>query len=517
MFEATSLVERFRDLRALVIGDVMLDSYLSGPSRRLCQEAPVPIVDVADRIDVPGGAANCAVNLARLGARVDLVGVTGEDCEGELLREQLVDAGVATRRLAASSDRRTLSKCRVLCDNHLVVRFDQGSTGAIDPESEAMMCKQLREAYTQADVVIVSDYGYGTATPKVIETLARLQRARPRVLAVDAKNLPVYRRIGMTFCKPNFVETMNLLGRTATPHGHRRWETLLPEGQQVLQLTGARIVAVTLDREGSLIFEQGQDAYRTFARTAPQKHTAGAGDTFLCTFALALAAGGAAPVAAELASTAASVVVGKNHTATCSAEELKHGLADEPWQRWDSAHLLPALAEHRRHQRQIVLTNGCFDILHRGHITYLEQARRLGDVLVVGVNTDESIRRLKGSGRPINSLADRMRVLAALSCVDHVVFFDEDTPHRLIEAVRPDVFVKGGDYTRATLPEAELVERLGGTVKILPFMSDRSTTGIIARICRAYGEPGDQAESELPGGDHEPAMAIGPAPVVRSA
>jgi D-beta-D-heptose 7-phosphate kinase / D-beta-D-heptose 1-phosphate adenosyltransferase len=289
------------------------------------------------------------------------------------------------------------------------------------------------------------------------------------------------------------------------------------EGQRVLQLTGSRIVAVTLDREGALIFERGREPCRTFARTAPQKHTAGAGDTFLSTFALALAAGGETPIAAELASAAASVVVRKQHTATCSADELKHHLADEPWQRWDRASLLPFLAEHRRHNRQIVLTNGCFDILHRGHITYLEQARRLGDVLVVGVNTDESIRRLKGSGRPINSLADRMWVLSALSCVDHVVFFDEDTPHRLIEAVRPDVFVKGGDYTRATLPEAELVERLGGTVKILPFVSDRSTTGIITRICRAYGEPGAHTELESQGGGHEPAMAVGPTPAVRSA
>jgi D-beta-D-heptose 7-phosphate kinase/D-beta-D-heptose 1-phosphate adenosyltransferase len=517
MHDAASLIDRFGTLRALVIGDAMLDSYLSGPSRRLCQEAPVPIVDVTDRVDVPGGAANCAVNLARLGAHVELIGVTGQDCEGELLRERLVDAGVSTRRLIASDQRRTLSKCRIACDNHLVVRFDQGSTETVDEELDAVLAKELREAYRLADVIIVSDYGYGTLTPKTISTLTRLQHMLPRVVAVDAKNLIAYQQVGITLCKPNYMEAMRLLGRSIEAPSKRRWESLAGDGPSILKSTGARIVAVTLDREGALVFEEHHDPYRTFARSAPQKHAAGAGDTFLSAFALALAAGGATPVAAELASTAASIVVGKDHTAACSATELKHHLTDDSCQRCDAASVLPALAEHRRHKRQIVLTNGCFDILHRGHITYLEQARRLGDVLVVGVNSDESIRRLKGPGRPINSLHDRMRVLAALSCIDHVVSFDEDTPHRLVEAVRPDVFVKGGDYTRQTLPEAELVERLGGTVKILPFVDDRSTTGIITRICRAYGEPSAPQEFDPQGDGDEPTLAIGPAPVVRSA
>jgi D-beta-D-heptose 7-phosphate kinase/D-beta-D-heptose 1-phosphate adenosyltransferase len=185
---------------------------------------------------------------------------------------------------------------------------------------------------------------------------------------------------------------------------------------------------------------------------------------------------------AEVAAAAAAVVVEKPFTATCSLDELAARITGEPIHRNDLAALQAAVNEYRNRGRRVVFTNGCFDILHRGHIAYLEQARRLGDVLIVGVNTDDSIRRLKGPTRPINSLVDRIRVLSALSSVNHVISFDDDTPHRLIEAIRPDIFVKGGDYTRATLPEASLVERYGGAVKILPFVADRSTSGMIHRI-----------------------------------
>jgi D-beta-D-heptose 7-phosphate kinase / D-beta-D-heptose 1-phosphate adenosyltransferase len=487
--EAQAVLENFPHRRALVIGDAMLDTYLSGPSTRLCQEAPVPVVDVTERAGLPGGAGNCAHNLAALGIETQLLGVVGRDCEAELLRSALDSAGVDAWNLLEAPRRRTLSKSRVICDGHLLTRYDQGTTTPIDAELEQAFLERLASAYAAVDLVIVSDYGYGVLTPGVIERLAELQQQSPRTLVVDAKNLPAYRRVGMTLCKPNYRETLRLLGLNGTLPRARRWEQFMQHGERVLEATGSRIAAVTLDCEGALVFERGATPYRTFARTAPTRHTAGAGDTFLSTFAAAIAAGAGTPTAAEMASAAASVVVSKPHTAACTAVELKQRIAGEPWARWDLASLLPILAEHRRQNRQIVLTNGCFDLLHRGHITYLEQAKRLGDVLVVGVNTDESIRRLKGSTRPINGLADRMGVLSAISSVDHVVPFGEDTPHRLIEAIRPDVFVKGGDYTRATLPEADLVERLGGTVKILPFVSDRSTTGIISRIRDAYSPP----------------------------
>jgi D-beta-D-heptose 7-phosphate kinase/D-beta-D-heptose 1-phosphate adenosyltransferase len=464
----------------------------------------VPIVDVLERIDMPGGAANCALNLARVGAQTEILGVIGRDCEGELLTGMLARAGVVTHQLASDPNRRTLFKARVMCDGHQIVRFDQGTTAPLDTAAEDQLLARLTSAYAHCDVVVVSDYSYGVLTPRVIDCIAELQRKHDRMLVVDSKSLPAYRHVGMTLCKPNFRETLKLLGRPPVAGLGRRSDGIASEGERMLALTGSQIVAITLDREGALVFERGAEPHRTFARSAPQNHTAGAGDTFLSTFGLAKAAGASTPAAAELAQAAAAVVVSKQHTATCSADELKLRLAGEQISRGDVGSLLPTLDEYRRQQRRIVLTNGCFDILHRGHIAYLEQARQQGDVLVVGVNSDESIRRLKGATRPINGLADRMSVLAALSCVDHVVSFSEDTPYRLIEAIRPDVFVKGGDYTRATLPEAELVERLGGVVKILSFVNDRSTTGIITRICKAYGEPsgGDRHNPAQPGSEH---------------
>jgi D-beta-D-heptose 7-phosphate kinase/D-beta-D-heptose 1-phosphate adenosyltransferase len=490
--DASTLIDRFTKLRALVVGDVMLDSYLSGPSRRLCQEAPVPIVDIMQRADAPGGAANCAANVRQLGAECRIIGAVGDDCEADLLRTSLQEAGIDTQRLHTTSKRRTLHKARVYSDGHLVARLDQGTTTPVDECAEQALLRSLDESYAEADVVIVSDYSYGVLSPALIEHLARLQRMSPRVLVVDSKRLRSFRGVGMTLCKPNYYETLKLLNLLPTEECSRRWDVLKNQGERVLKATGSRIAAVTLDCEGALVFEGLGAPYRTYARAAPQKQAAGAGDTFLSSFGLALGAGAETPVAAEIAAAAAAVVVAKEHTATCSFAELKQRVAGEYWARSDLATLLQQLDEHRRHNRRIVLTNGCFDLLHRGHITYLEQAKQLGDVLVVGVNTDESIRRLKGPSRPINCLADRMGVLAAISSVDHVVPFGEDMPHRLIEAVRPDVFVKGGDYTRATLPEAELVERLGGSVKILPFVADRSTTGMITRICRAYSTSADQ-------------------------
>jgi D-beta-D-heptose 7-phosphate kinase/D-beta-D-heptose 1-phosphate adenosyltransferase len=244
-------------------------------------------------------------------------------------------------------------------------------------------------------------------------------------------------------------------------------------------------VAVTLDTEGALVFERGRPAYRTYARPTPPSRAAGAGDTFVAALALALAAGGHTPAAVEVASAAASIVVGTDGTSVCGQEQLSEYFTAVSKTLHSVDRLAARAAFHHEQGRRIVFTNGCFDILHRGHITYLNRAKALGDLLVVGINSDESVRRLKGSGRPINGLEDRVQVLAALSCIDHIVPFDGDTPEELIRAIRPDVFVKGGDYTIEQLPEAGLVEQLGGTVQLLPFVEDRSTTGIIERIRRA--------------------------------
>lgn len=476
-----SWIDALDGLDVLVIGDAMLDAYLLGRSERLSQEAPVPVADVAERVHLPGGAANVAANVAALGGRARILSVAGDDREGELLRAALGDAGVDASAVAVEPGRRTLAKSRVVVDGHLLVRVDEGTTDPVPPEIEGTLADALREAWGSCRAVIVSSYGYGVLTDRILDLVRELQRRDPRVLVVDAKDLGRYREVGATAVKPNYRQALDLLGGI-TQHDAERDRQLVERHEELFEATGARLVAVTLDADGAIAFERGHDPYRTYTEPRRSANTAGAGDTFAATLAMALAADAPTPTAVELASAAAAIVVAMDRTGRCDADALRRQVAggDKVVERLDD---VPDLIGALRGQgRRIVFTNGCFDLLHRGHVTYLSRAKQLGDVLVVAVNSDVSVRALKGPERPITPLEDRLQVLAALSCVDVVVPFDELTPDRAIEAALPDVVVKGGDYTREMLPEAALVERLGGVVKILPYVDDRSTSGIIERI-----------------------------------
>ncbi len=482
MINLAHLNDIFGSLHVLVIGDAMLDSYLEGDAGALCREAPVPIVAVNRRVDVPGGAANAAANIRGLGGQATLLTAIGDDAEGATLRRALDDCGVATAHVLGRAARQTLAKHRVIAASQILVRFDQGSTGPVDRATEQELIDRLADLFPTCDALVISDYGYGILTPRVIAAIAELQAQSPRVVVVDSKFLPAYRDVGVTAIKPNYAEAMQLLGLPAEPDQQTRAETIAEHAERLFDLTGAQIAAVTLDTDGAIVIERGGAAYRTYARPARHATAAGAGDTFLSALALALAAGADTPAAAELASAAAAVVVGKAGTATCSAEELRASMTATGKYVTDLERLVAQVRYYREQGRRIVFTNGCFDILHRGHVTYLSRAKALGDILIVGVNSDAGVRRLKGPGRPINTLEDRAQILAALSCVDHLIAFDEPTPIELLRALRPNVFVKGGDYTRAALPEAPVVEELGGVVQILPYLPDRSTTSMIERI-----------------------------------
>ncbi|MBZ5710671.1 D-glycero-beta-D-manno-heptose 1-phosphate adenylyltransferase [Nannocystis pusilla] len=474
------VLDAFAGVRALVIGEAMLDSYLNGHSERLCREAPVPVVDVVERRDVPGGGANTAVNAAALGARVTFVSVVGADDEAERLAAALAARGIAGDGLLRDRERYTLIKQRVLASGQILLRLDAGSRDELGAAAEAELRARVRAAWREVDAVIVSDYGYGVLTPGVIAEIAALQAAAPRVLVVDGKDLRRLAHARPTACKPNYCEAAHLLG-LSNGHGEGRVEQIAAHEAELLALTGARVAAVTLDTSGALVFETGQPPYRTYTRPSSDANATGAGDTFVSALALALASGAPTHASADLASSAATVVVGRNGTTACSAAELRVFLtAQDKVLTVDD--LAALAADLHRAGKRVVFTNGCFDILHRGHITCLSRAKALGDVLIVGLNSDAGVRRLKGPTRPINRAADRAQVLAALSCVDHIVEFAEDTPARLIELARPDVYVKGGDYSLATLPEAPLVASFGGEVSFLPYLDDFSTTGILARI-----------------------------------
>lgn len=322
------LINAFAGLNTIVIGEAMLDVYLKGASNRLCQEAPVPVVTLSDRQDVPGGAANTAVNIRSLGAQVTLLAVIGDDLEGRLLRQALEERGVRSDRVLTQPRRRTLAKHRVMASGQMLVRFDQGCTNPIESEVEQALISCLVELFPHCDAAIISDYGYGILTPKVIQAIAHLQSRTPRLLVADSKNLAAYRHVGVTAVKPNYAETIQLLGISdqmpdLTSKSDTRADLIAVYGEQILDITGAQIAAVTLDTEGAAIFERGCLPYRTAAQPTTHARATGAGDTFVSALTLALAAGATTSIAADLAAAAAAVVVAQDGTAACSVEELQ--------------------------------------------------------------------------------------------------------------------------------------------------------------------------------------------------
>jgi D-beta-D-heptose 7-phosphate kinase/D-beta-D-heptose 1-phosphate adenosyltransferase len=483
-----ALLPGLPSVRALVIGEAMVDSYLHGTPRDLCREAPVPIVDVHERRDVPGGAANTAANVSALGGTVSFLSVVGDDREGRFVRNHLAALGIDVGGVVEESGRETLMKQRVMASDQMVVRCDVGSTADASTATEDRLCAVLAERWADIDCAVLSDYGYGVLTPRVRATLTELRRRRPDVVVVvDAKQPTWYRDLSPTVVKPNYAEAVGLLG--LAPRTSGRVEQIAAHGHAVLQRTGASFAAITVDRDGALLFGRERETFRCHASPTRNIRAAGAGDTFVAAIAMAFAAGGDPGACLDLAQAAATAVLGRDGTACCSLDELAMHLASEEKILTDLDALSAWTATRRAQGHRIVFTNGCFDIIHRGHTSYLDRARALGDTLIVGLNDDASVQRLKGPSRPVNHLEDRAEVLAGLASVDLVVPFADDSPERLIERIRPEVFVKGGDYTEETLPEAALVRRLGGDVKLLPFIRDLSTTRIIARL--RGGSPGD--------------------------
>ncbi|MEV1167244.1 D-glycero-beta-D-manno-heptose 1-phosphate adenylyltransferase [Nonomuraea sp. NPDC049784] len=463
-----------RTISAVVVGDVMLDSWLRCSAKRLAQEAPVPVMSLEATEDAPGGAANTAANLVALGARVRLLGAVGDDACGDKLVQSLHLLGVETD-LVTVPGRRTTHKRRLVSGGQLTARYDEGDLGVLPERTERELLGRLGEAVRGADVVVACDYGGGVFTPAVRRALTGLP-----LLVVDAHAVAPWGECAPAVVLPNYAEVVSLLGDADEPAD--RLAYLSARSDQLMELTRAGMVVTTLDGEGTLLHRSGRPPYRTYARPVPQHMATGAGDTYTAAFALWLAGGASPEEAAEAGQAAAGVVVCRQGTAVCTRYELLRALHRHEGTVQTAERLAQLLDEHRRRGERVVFTNGCFDVLHRGHVTYLEQAGQLGDVLVVAVNSDAGVARLKGPGRPLNPCEDRMSVLAALNDVDYVTEFDEDTPERLLRMIRPELYVKGGDYTAEMLPEAPLVRSLGGEVRVLGYLSDHSTTAIIGRM-----------------------------------
>jgi D-beta-D-heptose 7-phosphate kinase / D-beta-D-heptose 1-phosphate adenosyltransferase len=462
----------FERARVVVAGDLMLDRYWSGPARRISPEAPVPVVHVGAMEDRPGGAANVALNLAALGCRTLIAGVTGDDEAADILAIRLADAGVSARLLRRRG-LPTVTKLRVLSHHQQLIRLDFEESLA--PEGDDPLPSLVAELLAEADLLILSDYAKGTlASPRELIAEARTQ-GKP--VLVDPKGRDFERYRGATLLTPNRSELEAVVGTWSDD------ADLVGKGQRLCADLGLGALLVTLGERGMLLLPAGREALHLPTRAREVYDVTGAGDTVVATLGGALAAGAELTEACTLANCAAGLAVGKLGTATVSAAELEQARLGTEWHTLlDQESLVAAVAAARAQGERVVMTNGCFDILHEGHVAYLQQARRLGDRLVVAVNDDDSVRRLKGEGRPVNGVASRMAVLAGLASVDWVCPFSEDTPESLICRVRPDILVKGGDYRPEGIAGADCVRAAGGEVRVLPFLPGRSTSRIIGAI-----------------------------------
>lgn len=469
----------------LVIGDLMLDGWWSGSIERLCREAPAPVVDIQTRESVPGGAANTAMNLAALGARVAVAGIIGTDDAGVDLRNQLVAAGIDVRHLHTHPEMVTTTKIRISSGGQVMLRIDDAAK-AVPAEALAALAASVRAAVEHRDAVLVCDYGNGVLADPVraglVDALggAAGEAGRPLVV-VDSHDPRPWAPVRPDLVTPNWQETARLLD-VRLPDGQDRVDAVSKHAPALLEATGAGAVVVTLDRDGTVLLRPDGATHRTWARPAAEKQASGAGDTFVAALTLARAAGLPLTASLDLAQAAADVVVHQPGTSVCSTSQLSRYLAAFADTALGADELQRQLELHRSEGQRIVLTNGCFDVLHSGHTRYLNQAKQLGDVLVVALNSDESVRRLKGAGRPINQVADRAAVVAALSCVDYVTVFDTPTAAPLIRQLQPEVYAKGGDYTPEMLAETPAVEEYGGRVAILDYVAERSTSAVVKRI-----------------------------------
>jgi rfaE bifunctional protein nucleotidyltransferase chain/domain/rfaE bifunctional protein kinase chain/domain len=475
--------------RVLVLGDALLDGWLSGPARRLGRDGPVPVVELADSRSTCGGAANTAANLAALGASVDLLAVFGDDAEARVLRGLLDEAGVRTSGVIELG-RTTPVKRRLMAGGQPVARYDVAPSAPPRRSTQAALADALGDALTgesRPDAVLVADYGLGALAPAVRERLAALREHVP-LLVVDGRDPLGWCAVRPDVVTPNAAEAASLLGVDEPLRDRPAWAAALRDA--AVAACGGADVLVTLDVDGvvRLPADPAEPVLRTRAHPTAPSRACGAGDTFTAAYTAALCTGLLPVAALAVAQAAADVAVTREETAVCSTGALTAQLAAaDRGGLLERRDLLAVIAEHRRRGHRVVFTNGCFDVLHRGHVTYLRQARALGDLLVVALNSDDSVARLKGPERPVNPLADRAGVVGAIECVDLVTSFHQDTPAELIELVRPEVYAKGGDYTPEMLPETPIVERLGGQVRVLDYLSDHSTTAIVSRIRATEG------------------------------
>ncbi len=480
--ELADVVRRFADARVVVVGDVMLDRYVRGSASRLSPEAPIPVLRPTSSRATLGGAANVALNIATLGGKVSLLGVIGDDGAGAEVHRLLAGSAMIVPHLVVAAGRPTTAKTRFMVGVHQLLRLDEETTAPIDQPTAASVLQYFGQALQTADVVVLSDYAKGVLTDPVLHGVLAQAQALGRLVIADPKRADFAAYRGATVLTPNELEV-----RQATRIDAADDADADRAGRRALDDTGGAAVLVTRSEKGLTLVQRDQPALHLQTRAREVADVSGAGDTLVAALAVALGAGASLPEAAMLANITAGISVGKQGTATVSREELLGVLhledlvaTDRKVATWDLA--TQRVSGWHAQGLRVGFANGCFDLIHPGHVRLLTEARARCDRLVVALNTDASVKRLKGPTRPLQNETARATVMASLAPVDLVVLFDQDTPFELIQALRPDVLVKGADYSVEQVVGADLVQSWGGTVLLVELQQGHSTTGTIRRM-----------------------------------
>lgn len=482
MSDSARLIEALSGATVACVGDLMLDRFIYGSVDRVSPEAPIPVLKVERETAMIGGAGNVAANVAALGARCRLHGVVGDDEAGERARELVAGAIGEAGDVVVESGRPTTVKTRLIAGRQQLLRADQETTRPVRPESSRALIAAVRRDLPRVEALILSDYGKGVLSPETVQRLIEMgwEAGIPVVVDPKGSDYGLYR--GASVVTPNRKELSEASGMAA-----RDDASVVAACRRVIETSGVMAVVATRSEEGMTVVTAAGTVDHLPAQAREVFDVSGAGDTVAAVLAAALATGAPLTEAARVANLAGGVVVGKVGTAVVRASELLDEIHERAWRGSgnkvvDIRTAVETLERSRTMGRRIGFTNGCFDLLHPGHLSLLRQAKAACDALVVGLNSDDSVRRLKGPSRPVRDQASRATVLAALSVVDMIVIFDEDTPEALIKALAPDVLVKGADYTVDKVVGADFVLERGGKVVLADLVPGQSTTSTIERM-----------------------------------
>ena len=476
-------LKKINNKTILVFGDLMVDKYITGNVSRISPEAPVPILAVTNKQSKLGGAGNVINNVTSLGGKTKILGCVGNDEDGSWITKTLSQRGIDISYLKCSDEVKTISKTRLVSKNQQFLRFDEEIIKDIPKSYEEYVIKNIEEIFADVDVLVVSDYGKGTVTKTLCEFLIQTANKKNIPSIVDPKGTDYSKYFGATVCTPNVNELKVVTGKKADSE-----DEILAAGKKLLKDTNLKYLMLTRSEKGISLFTKGEEEKQDFpAISKDVVDVSGAGDTVVSTVALLLAAGFTAQECCVLANFSASIVCSKFGTATLSLNELMETVAHSgEFKLIDVTTAKYIVAALKEKGKKAVFTNGCFDLLHAGHLSSFLQAKKFGDVLIVAVNSDKSVKRIKGDLRPVISETDRIKMLCALECVDYVIVMEDNDPSAIISEIKPDIAVKGKDWQGKKMPELDILNSYGGKMEYIELDAGHSTTNIIEKIIKAY-------------------------------